>query len=211
MKWILFSSVILLACNNQSSTPQQNSGHDSSLQQPSSAENRTDDIPPDSLIIAGAAIGKLHLGASASALQVLGQPDESDAAMGKAWLTWNLPRDEHNNATVLNVYTTYADSSMKEKTIQQLRTTSAAFATSKGIHVYASLDEIREQFPTVKKLAAFNEDGRDIAIYDAVNEGIAFEVAQAGNQQICTGIIVHEKQQKVTDIYIMLHPQMKTF
>lgn len=211
MKWTLFTCVILLSCNNQPHAPQQNRGSDSSVQLPQPATSDTDTVPADSLIVPGVALSRWRLGASASTLQALGQPDMSDAAMGKAWLTWNGPRDEHNNATVLNVYTTYADSTMTEKSIQQLRTTSAGFTTAAGIHVYASLNEIKTQFPSIQKLATYNEDGRDIIIYDAVNEGIAFEVAQAAGQQICTGIIIHEKKKKVTDIYITQHPQMKTF
>jgi hypothetical protein len=34
-----------------------------------------------------------------------GKPDMSDAAMGKAWLTWYGKKDEHNNKTELNIYT----------------------------------------------------------------------------------------------------------
>lgn len=126
-------------------------------------------------------------------------------------LPWKGRRDEHNNATELNVYTTYKDSTMNEKTVQQVRTTSSFFTTANNIHVYSSLSEIRQAFPLIQKSASYNEDGRNIHIYDVINEGIAFEVADAGSQQICTGIIVHQKGKKVTEIYIMLHPGMKLY
>lgn len=163
----------------------------------------------DHLIKPGERIGKVKLDEDVSSLEVLGRPDKSDAAMGKAWLYWYGKRDEHNNATELDVYTTYKDSSMREKTVQQVRTTSSQFSTANHIHVYSSLEEIEQKFPKIKKVAFYNEDGRNILIYDAVEEGIAFEIAKANNQHICTGIIIHEKNKPVTEIYIMLHPKMK--
>ena len=48
-------------------------------------------------------------------------------------------------------------------------------------------------------------------IYDEQEEGIAFELASANGQQICTGILVHEKGKDVTEAYRFLHPAMKFY
>ena len=173
---------------------------------------KTEQTDAEWRIVPGESIGKIKLGADADGLEkILSKPDASNAAMGKAWLTWKGKRDEHNNATELNVYTTYKDSTMQEKTVQQVRTTSSSFSTAEGLRVYASLEEISAKFPGIKKRARYNKDGRDIFIYDEKKKGIAFEIAKANDQQICTGIIVHPKGKDVTEIYISLHPGMKLY
>jgi hypothetical protein len=214
MKWFLVLGFVLAACNNNSK-PTDNAtdilAKDSIGQAGNAKEQSVLDPDAEQRIIPGESIGKVKLGEEVSSLEVLGPPDLSDAAMGKAWLTWKGKRDEHNNATELNVYTSYRDNSMKEKTVQQIRTTSSHFQTEKGIHVYSSLEEIKQSFPSSKKSASYNDDGREIEVYDDAGNGIAFEIATAGKQKICTGIIVHEAEKNVNDIYIMLHPDMKKY
>lgn len=164
----------------------------------------------DKLIVPGERIGKTELNSDADKLEdLLGKPNLSDAAMGKAWLTWYGKKDEHNNQTQLNIYTAYKDTGMRERTVQQIHITSSYFATENDIHVYSALTEIKNVFPQIQKVAQYKDEGRDIVIYDAVQQGIAFEIAGANKQDICTGIIVHEKTKKVTDTYVMLHPDMQ--
>jgi hypothetical protein len=164
-------------------------------------------VSSDQLIIPGESIGKTPLGMNAQQIEdVLGKPDMSDAAMGKAWLTWyGKSRDEHNNKTELNVYTTYKDNSMRKKTVQQIRVTSSFFKTSEGVGVYSSLAQIRQFFPDIKQVARYKDDGRVIRIYDDVAKGIAFDVAEAGRQLICIGVTVHLRGKPVTQTYIYLH------
>jgi len=212
MKWLLIFCICIVSCgeNNEpaavnSDTITQKNNVDTTIaskQQPVT----------DKLIVPGERVGKTSIGADAAGLEtILGKPDASDAAMGKAWLTWNGKRDEHNNATTLNVYTTYKDSTMREKTVQQVRTTSSYFSTNNGVHVYSSFAEINNQFPNIEKLAHYIDDDRDIIIYDDKQNGIAFEITSANKQQICTGIIVHKKGEAVTNVYMFLHPDMKLY
>lgn len=213
MKWLFILSLIFISCANNSSTTVEPDTAKTNADKNADTVSRNKEQALDTvqLIVPGERIGKVKLNGEVSSLEVLGRPDMSDAAMGKAWLTWKGKRDEHNNATVLNVYTTYKDNTLTQKTVQQIRTTSSDFFTQDSIHVYSSLEAIKQRFPSLKKAASYNEDGREILIYDAMEKGIAFEIASANEQQICTGIIVHEKNQSVTDIYIMLHPGMKKF
>ena len=161
------------------------------------------------LIIEGKSIGNIEIGMDDSKLNVFGKPDMSDAAMGKAWLTWyGKEPDEHNNKTQLNVYTAYKDTSMRSKTVQQIHSTSSFFETADGLHVYSSFNAIHQKFPKLKQAATYTDEGRNIVLYDAQQKGIAFEIANADKQQICTGIIVHKPGIKVTQVYISLHPDM---
>jgi hypothetical protein len=218
---IFFASLMFIACNNHSASEATSTDtiHDTVFQKPdTAASNQT---PPansseadgNTVLIAGESVGKISLGTDASTLQsILGKPDMSDAAMGKAWTTWyGKKRDEHNNKTELNVYTAYKDTSMREQTVQQIRTTSSFFVTADSIHVYSSLDDIENKY-AVKKAAQYkSSDGRTITVYDDKKNGIAFEIVSANTQNICTGIIIHAKNKSVNDIYIMLHPDMKRF
>jgi hypothetical protein len=181
-------------------------------------------IPPDSLklernqtisgnqlIAPGKSIGLTSLGVDAETLEKnLGRPDRSDAAMGKAWLSWiGKKRDDHNNQTRLDIYTTYADTTMRSKAVKQIRVTSSFFKTKEGLGVYSGLVVIKQHHPGLKAIGSYREDGRSFAIYDAISEGIAFEIVKAGNEEICTGVIVHQPGVRVTDVYIFLHPDMK--
>jgi hypothetical protein len=212
MKWILIFSTCLLACHH----PAENS---KSLTQKASNANEQQQKPPtvklkpvSNEIIPGKSIGLTTLGDDAEKLEKsLGKPDLSDAAMGKAWLTWNGKKDEHNNVTQLNIFTAYSNNEMKEKTVQQIRTTSSYFLTADSLHVYSSLNNILKKFPGVKKSAEYKDDGRTISIYDEKEKGIAFEIAAANGQQTCTGIIIHKKGESTIDIYRTLHPDMKVY
>jgi len=226
MQRIIFwcAIILLAACNNSSDNNSSNSDTsttttDTIVKHDTVVINNDDNIgtpentsgaESEPLLVAGESVGKIALGADASTLQsILGKPDMSDAAMGKAWLTWyGKKSDEHNNKTELDIYTAYKDTSMREQTVQQIRTTSSFFTTADSVHVYSSLNDIKNKY-AVKKSAQYNDDGRLITIYDDKQKGIAFEIAGANEQNICVGIIVHQKNKSVNDIYIMLHPDMK--
>ena len=167
----------------------------------------------NSLIVPGKSIGNVEFGVNDSILETeFGKPDISNAAMGKAWLTWYGKKpDQHNNKTQLNIYTAYKDTSMREKAVQQVRTTSSFFKTAGDLHVYSSLEEIKAKFSALKKVAVYKDEGREITIYDDQQQGIAFEIATANEQNICTGIIVHKPVVKVSQVYISLHPEMQVF
>jgi hypothetical protein len=219
--FIFFASVIFIACNDNpaSEATSTDTIHDTVFQKPDTVTVTNNTIADSSqaesntTLIAGESVGKISLGTDASNLQnLLGKPDMSDAAMGKAWTSWyGKKRDEHNNKTELNIYTAYKDTSMREQTVQQIRTTSSFFVTADSIHVYSSLDDIKNKY-AVKKAAQYkSSDGRTITVYDDNKDGIAFEIVSANTQNICTGIIIHAKNKSVNDIYIMLHPDMKRF
>ena len=207
-------TLLLLACNSNKPSPEEKindtaaeitvtDSTGTSLKNDSVVLNAESNAKANKVIIPGESIGNALLNTNADSLETeFGKPDMSDAAMGKAWLTWYGKRDEHNNKTELNIYTTYKDTSMREKTVQQIRTTSSFFYTENNVHVYSSLNEIKKAFPAVQKLNKLPDNNRHIFIYDDVQNGIAFEIADADDQKICIAIIVHSKGKKVSDIYI---------
>ncbi|MBE7171958.1 MAG: hypothetical protein INR73_15330 [Williamsia sp.] len=169
------------------------------------------EISASKIIVPGERIGKTLLGTAAAELErLLGRPDMSDAAMGKAWLTWKGKGSKNGHATELNIYTTYKDSTMREKTVRQIRTTSSFFSTDKGAQVDSSLSFIRQSFPGLKKVGSYKGGSKTYLVYDDRDQGIAFETV-ANNQEICTGIIVHQKETDVLDVYLTLHPDMQRY
>lgn len=211
MRYLLFAAIVFSACNNDSSSKSE-ATDTTVVQSIDGARSKTGaEIKNDSLIIPGQRIGKIQLGTDAAALDnLLGKPSLTDAAMGQAWLTWQGKVDEHNNPTELNIYTSYKEDSMSAKVVKLVHSTSSVYATEKNIHVYSALEEIRRAYPALVKIATYkHRDGRDIAIYASKAQGIAFEVAAAGEQTICTGIIIYEKGTELPDIYRLRNPQMK--
>ena len=210
------SLLILTCCQQQSHAVQEtDTTTTTAAQQPDTAAavTKTPVISSEKLVSAGKGIGKIDLGSNADKLeQLLGKPDFSDAAMGKAWLSWySKRRDEHNNRNELNIFTTYADSTMRTKVVKQIRVTSPFYITADSLQVYNDLASIRKVYPDMVSEGTYKEQkgGRTIQLYDAIAQGIAFEIAEANGQQICIGMIVHEPGKKVTDIYITLHPDLK--
>lgn len=200
--------------SNTNNTSSRQPSHSDSLQN-TTADSRHNtsaigagEISPDYLIVPGKSIGKTMVDQDVEILSKnLGKPDFSDAAMGKAWLVWFGKKDEHNNRTELDIYTTYKDSSMSSKVVKEIRTTSSAFMTRDSVKVYVSLATIQKYFPHIKYLEKYKDGAREISIYDDVQQGIAFDIAKAGNQQICIGITVHEPGKRVNDVYIRLQPE----
>lgn len=86
MKWLMILFIVFTSCNNRAGTTGSN---DTAIRKITADTNKVKNGPvnSDSLIIPGESIGKVVLGENVASLQVLGEPDLSDAAMGKAWLT----------------------------------------------------------------------------------------------------------------------------
>src|SRR5690606_20623318 len=70
-------------------------------------------VNPRLLIVPGQSIGNISIGMNAGEIEkILGKPDLSDAAMGKAWLTWFSKVSDTITGNELNIYTEYKDSEM---------------------------------------------------------------------------------------------------
>jgi hypothetical protein len=209
MLMICFLALAALgACQEQTKSPGAAAEPSDSVATNAPADTSTSSTPADKLIVAGKQIGNIVLGLPADSLQpMLGKPDRSDAAMGKAWLSWyGKNRDEHNNRISLDIYTAYADSTMEKRTVQQARSTSTEFATARGIKVYNDLATIKQQYPNMEFAGRYKELNNDrvFSLYDDRAGGIAFEIVEANQQQICIGILVHYPGKKVMEISPLL-------
>jgi len=203
MKYLLLTFMLfLLSCNNKKEAAELT---DKTVIGPASIEI----VPPKLLIVPAKSIGNISLNQNASELEsILGQPDLSDAAMGKAWLTWFSKISDSITGNELNIYTTYKpnDPNLTEKIVRQIRITSPEFKTSNNISTSNTLSEIKIAFPNVAEIGKYDlETENPVIIYDDVASGIAFEI----ENDSCTGIIIQEKDKSVGKEYISFHPDMK--
>jgi hypothetical protein len=166
-------------------------------------------ISPELLIKEGVGIGNTYIGQNTAELTALGTPDLSDAAMGKAWLTWYSKKSGAAKEE-FNIYTTYKDNTLREKVVRQIRITSPDFKTAGGVGNDASFASIKKAYPDLKTVGRYNnpESRKEVIIYDDISSGIAFEVDNSYGKKTCNAIIVHQRNKKVTDEYITLHPYM---
>lgn len=150
------------------------------------------------LVVPGTQLGKLQIGTNAQSLAaLLGPPAESDAAMGKAWLTWT-----GKGGTQLNVYTAYKDTSMREQTVQLIRCTSPMFRTENGLGVQSSLQQFSKAFPSLLPIGSYKKSsGQIVRLYEVPNEGFGLETTDIGNEKTCTAMMVYSKRDSLMKAY----------
>ncbi len=181
--------IIFAACNN----PVKNVSKQPGIDTPNKLPPETGPVDNDHLIIPGERIGRTPLGiTSEKLLTILSNPDSSDAAMGKAWLSWY---GEGNRDRRLDIYTSYADNSMTTKVVKVIRINSPVFATADGLRTGSGLKEIRNAFPELYKA---NRKIDKQELYLAENKGIGFIMVGV----LCTDILVYMKGMDVTDLYL---------
>ncbi|TPE45141.1 hypothetical protein [Pontibacter mangrovi] len=196
----------LLSCQNQENqneqtTPVTTPAPDTAAAVAQPAPPPTPD--PAYLIKPGESIGKIELGMPGTNLaKILGEPDSTDAAMGKALLFW-VDGQEY-----VALYTV-ADFGGKDERpkVQQVQVTSPAFKTADGIGTGKALPEIRRTYSGLQPLAYYqNAQQQQVYIFDDRQQGIAFEVTLPDST--CTAITIHPKGESMTDAYLPLHPDM---
>ncbi|NRF40854.1 hypothetical protein [Pedobacter foliorum] len=163
----------------------------------------------DLMIVPGKSIDKVFLGQDMSEVfKILGNPSDGDAAMGKSWGIWYLRDSTDTKKGELSVYSSYKNNSMSTKDVKQIVVSATNYRTDKGLRIGVSLDEIKAVFPDVKKAAVYlNTAKKDsLVVYDAENEGIAFDVRNKGDHFFTTAITVHPKNVSVNSTYLTIHP-----
>ncbi|GHA67945.1 hypothetical protein GCM10007389_21620 [Pontibacter akesuensis] len=193
----------MTSCQDQASSNQAATDTTAAVQTP-----EPQSLDSTYLIIPGEGIGKVNVGMPGEELTAaLGDPDSTDAAMGKALLYW-LSEDTAQPRHFLAIYTeSDFGSDHPQPIVKQLQVTSPQFKTPDNISTGTSLSEIREHYPHLEPLAYYqNGAQQQVYIFDAQPEGIAFEVTLPDS--ILTAITVHEKGKDVSGNYLPLHPGM---
>jgi hypothetical protein len=160
------------------------------------------------LIVPGKSIGRFYLGQDITELDsILGKPNFSDAAMGKAWSIWYRGDTSRFRKREIAVYSSYADSTMKWKAVKQIRVNSNKVTTVTGLNNGNLLSSFTAKYSDFKKVATFVNGnlGDTILLYDSKSNGIAAEFIR----DISRAIIIHKKGEQVNETYLTLHPEWK--
>ncbi|MBO9152095.1 hypothetical protein ACFOTA_07745 [Chitinophaga sp. GCM10012297] len=160
---------------------------------------------PEALLVPGESAGKLHIHQDIdSVFNILGKPDDGDAAMGKAWGIW------HGEDT-LAVYSSYADSTMSRRITRQIVVSGNDYRTADGLGRNTPLETVRNRFPGLQPAATYVSDpGNDtLWVYDVESAGIAFDFRKTGGELRCTAVTIHEKEEPVTATYLTIHAGWK--
>ncbi len=166
-------------------------------------------VPSAFLVIPGKRIGMSTLNGSATTLyKSLGKPSSEDASMGgKSLITWTSKSVATNE---VNIYfnTPHFGTLHAQPKAQVIRVTSPRFMTQQKVGVGAALAQIQKYFKNVKKIASYMspKTQQEVAIYDDIKSGIAFEINQ---QQNCVGITVHKVGEDPLVIYQGLFDEVK--
>jgi hypothetical protein len=151
-------------------------------------------------IVPGVSVGKIKIGETAEILiQIMGQPDSSNAAMSKAyngWFTKPTMTGADTTSQSFETFSVVSGKNVKETAsrVKRIRITSPQYRTDMKVGVGNTLAYVKLQYPNLKKPVAKSNlaNGALVELYDETNEGIAFEIVD----DKCVAIIIHEKGQK---------------
>jgi hypothetical protein len=140
------------------------------------------------VLIAGERAGRAVINDSAARLgQLLGKPDFSDAAMGKAWLRWRSA--DGRDSTLI-----YTSAQMGVEgdypKVKLVRITSRAFNTKNGLGAGSSETEILRAYPGLQNAFTYSHSKVEHHVLADEQAGIAFDF---DDKKRCTAIAVFEK------------------
>lgn len=151
------------------------------------------EVPAERLIIPGKQIGIYKLNEKAQPiLKDLGQPDESDAGMGKAMLSWGKVKGDR-----LSVFIAQQMGIEDFSRIRAVRTLSSKFKSRDKLGVGSSLTELNEQY-RLTKIGQFTEKEETYALWGDAS-GIGFEIDA---KETCHGVVVIKEGTEPQQTYI---------
>ncbi|MFI2741690.1 hypothetical protein ACG2LH_03040 [Zhouia sp. PK063] len=161
---------------------------------------KNEKVTADRLITPGKSIGYIHLEEHSDTLvDSLGKPDAGDAAMGKSVNIWDT---KNGNLTTFNSRKMGIENFSR---IKLIRSTDAQLKTANHLGIGSELADLKKEF-TLVKIGTFTENGIEKTLYDT-SSGIAFEL---NKDNICTGILIHDKDTTATASYIPIYNNLKT-
>jgi len=165
------------------------------------------ELDASKLVIAGKQAGRIYLGQYMEEVsEILGRPDDGDAAMGSALGIWYEGTQKALKINPTVIFSSYRDSNMVIKAVKQVSVTAAGFRTSEGIHTGVKLAELLRAYPSLKKTETYVNAQKDsVFVYDSVPDGIAFDL----QRDTCTAITIHVKNRPANAVYLPVHPEWR--
>ncbi len=201
-KYFLFASALLFAACN--SDKRGNTTKDSVQ---AVAEGPGKILDENYLIVPGKSVGQISVGDSLQKVQrLLGNADAGDAAMGKAWAIWYAKDPTTTQTSEYCVFSSYRDSSMRDKNVKEIRATSILYKTQDGFGLSRTLDDTKAKYSGLTQTAKYLNEMQDtVTIYDDAPNGIGFEFVKGKS----TAFSVHKPNQPIQDDYLSPNPKWK--
>lgn len=159
------------------------------------------------LIVPGKSIGQISLGDSLQRVnKLLGNADAGDAAMGKAWAIWYAKDPTTTQTSEFCVFSSYRDSTMKDKDVKEIRATSILYKTQDGFGVDRTLADTKAKFRGLMEMSKYlNEKQDTVTLYDDSASGIGFEFVHGRS----TAVSVHQPNKSIQSDYLSPNPKWK--
>lgn len=153
-------------------------------------------LAKDFRVVAGQSVDEFRLGQEveeSGLFDDLGQADSVDAATCKSWSMW-FPQEGQE----LDVYAACDSALDMKKSIQLIRLAGIAFISDKELTEKSNPQQLKRLYPAALEEDYRSAQGEKVVLFDAVESGIAFEVA---DDQI-RSVIIHAPGNKLSDYYL---------
>lgn len=206
MKYVKYAAICftiaIVGCNN--SAKHENQSKDSVK---AVAEGPGKIVDAKYLIVPGKSLGQISLGDSLQRVnRLLGNADAGDAAMGKAWAIWYAKDPTTTKTTEYCIFSSYRDSTMKDKDVKEIRATSILYKTQDGFSVDRTLADCKAKFRGLTEISKYlNEQQDTVTLYDDASTGIGFEFVRGRS----TAVSVHQPNNSIQIDYLSPNPKWK--
>ena len=186
---VILFAMLGASCQNEQQSGQQETVVTESISPESS-------MAKDFRVIAGQSAGEFRLGQEvekSGLSDYFGPANSVDAATCKSWSMW-FPQEDQE----IDVYAACDSALNMQKSIQLIRLAGIAFISDKELTEKSDVQHVKRLYPAALEEEYRDREGREVVLYDAVDSGIAFEVAE----NKIRSVILHAPGKKVSDYYL---------
>lgn len=197
-KWIIgFCIIVVAACKQVPDKPNNKSKKDSVSQK----SNTDSEGISQSLIIPGKQMGQWQLNENSdAAIDNLGKPDYSDAAMGKALLKWKNVR---GGSLVMFVAQKMGVEDFHR--LKMIRSSSSKFKTKNGFGVGSDWLALQAEF-NLEKRGIFHGNHQKRILWVDKKRHIGFEM---DTRKTCQAVVIYVDDYTPENLYIPLYDDFK--
>lgn len=153
-------------------------------------------LAKDFRLVAGESVGDFRLGQEmegSGLFDRFGMADSSDAATCKSWTMWFPEKGQE-----VGVYAACDSALDMKKSIQLIRLAGIAFLTDKELTEKSTVQHVKRFYPAALEDEFSAPGGGKVVLYDAVDSGIAFEMAADSIRSV----IIHPPGKKLSEYHL---------
>lgn len=185
-------ALLAMSCRNQ----QQNDNQNNDPAPVTESVGTESHLAKDFRLVAGESVGDFRLGQEmeeSGLFDRFGTADSSDAATCKSWTMW-FPEEGQE----VGVYAACDSALDMKKSIQLIRLAGIAFLSDKELTEKSTSQHVKRFYPAALEEEFSGPAGGKVVLYDAVDAGIAFEVAADSIRSV----IIHPPGKKLSEYHL---------